>query len=244
MLQPAHKNLRDRTRLVRRSFLGRSTASVGAIALETMLPQVFAAVGDRAQTGSSQWTGIIGRPHYVPQAKRVIHLYMAGGPSHLETFDYKPKLAEMHGEPMPESFTKGQQLSQLLGQPLKCFGPQVPFKRCGESGQWISREFPNLSALADELCVIRSMQTEQINHDPAHTLFNTGSAFPGRPSMGAWLTYGLGNAAQELPDFVVLTSVGKGGQAQPIAARQWSAGFLPAPVRRWSKPWNFTVSRR
>ena len=221
--------IRDQTRGLRRSFLRQSTVSVGAIALGSMLPgPSTAAAVEPPESAVPSTTGATGCPQFAPKAKRVIHLYMAGGPSHLETFDYKPKLAELHGQPMPESLTKGQQLSQLLGQPLKCFAPQWPFKRCGESGQWINSRFPHLAALTDELCVVRSMQTEQINHDPAHTFFNTGNPFPGRPSIGAWLNYGLGNSARDLPDFVVLTSVGKGGQAQPIASRQWSSGFLPS----------------
>ena len=231
MNKPNDASMHDPARLFRRSFLGRCTASLGAMALATMLNRDAVAAGDRRssdETTIPRGTGAIAPLHFAPKAKRVIHLYMAGGPSHLETFDYKPKLAEMDGQPMPESMTRGQLLSQLIGQPLKCFAPQLPFKEWGESRQWISTEFPHLGALADELCVIRSMQTEQINHDPAHTIMNTGTTLPGHPSVGAWLNYGLGNLAADLPDFVVLTSVGKGGQSQPIAARQWSAGFLPS----------------
>jgi hypothetical protein len=204
----------------RRSFLGRATSSVGGLALGMLLRAESAdAFAPSASSGVA---------HLKPRAKRVIHLYMAGGPSHLETFDEKPKLMAMDGQPMPESITKGQQIAQLQGQDLKCFAPQFSFKSFGQSGQRISSLFPQLGAVADELAVIRSMKTEQINHDPAHMLFNTGSTITGRPSMGAWLTYGLGSESQDLPGFVVMTSVGKGGQAQPIAARQWSAGFLPS----------------
>ena len=176
--------------LLRRSFLARGTASVGAMALGALLGRDSLAAGDSAAPQLSvlpKWSGAVRPLHSPPKAKRVIHLYMAGGPSHLETFDYKPKLAEMDGQPMPHSLTKGQQLSQLLGQPLKCLGPQWPFAQWGQSRQWISKLFPNLGALADQLSVIRSMQSDQINHDPAHTLCNTGNALPGRPSMGAWL---------------------------------------------------------
>lgn len=209
----------------RRSFLGRSTASIGGMALTSLLRRESGLVhgSEVANLG-----GVIEAPHVLPRAKRVIHLYMAGGPSHLETFDYKPKLAELHGQPMPESITAGQQIAQLQGQKLNCFAPQWPFEKYGDSGQEICSQFAHIGAVADELCIIRSMTTDQINHDPAHTLFNTGSTLPGRPSMGSWLTYGLGAETQDLPGFVVLTSVGKGGQAQPIAARQWSAGFLPS----------------
>jgi Protein of unknown function (DUF1501) len=168
-------------------------------------------------------------PLPLPQkAKRVIWLAMAGGPSHLETFDYKPKLAAMNGQPMPESMTKGQQIAQLQGKPLTCFGPQYGFKKFGKSGQEICELFPRIGSVADEICIIRSMWTEQINHDPAHTIMNNGMILPGRPSMGSWVFYGLGSEAQDLPGFVVLLSSGRGGQMQPLAARQWSSGLLPS----------------
>ena len=150
--------------------------------------------------------------HFPPKAKRVIFLYQAGGPSHLETFDYKPKLAAMDGQGMPESFTKGQQIAQLQGKELKCFGPQYGFKTFGKSGQQICELFPHIGSVADDVCIIRSMQGEQINHDPAHTLMNTGSIIAGRPSMGSWILYGLGSEAEDLPGFVVLLSSGRGGQ--------------------------------
>ena len=122
-----------------------------------------------------------------PKAKRVIFLYMAGGPSHLETFDYKPKLAEMHGQPMPESFTKGQPIAQLQGQKLNCFAPQHPFQKFGKSGQEICELFPHIGTVADDICIVRSMHTEAINHDPAHTFMNTGTTISGRPAMGSWV---------------------------------------------------------
>jgi len=152
---------------------------------------------------------------------------MAGGMSQLETFDNKPMLAQMNGKPMPESFTSGQQIAQLQGQALNCLGPTHTFQKYGQSGQEISSLFPHISTLADDICIVRSFQTDQINHDPAHTLMNTGTSIIGRPSMGSWLLYGLGAETQNLPGYVVLTSEG-GGQAQPIAARQWHSGFLPS----------------
>jgi hypothetical protein len=158
----------------------------------------------------------------------VIWLTMAGGPSHLETFDHKPVLAKMHGQPMPESMTKGQQIAQLQGQALKCFAPQHGFQKYGKSGQEFSSLLPLLGTMADEICIIRSVVSEAINHDPAHMFMNTGSQIAGRPSMGAWTTYGLGSEAHNLPGFMVLTSHGRGGQNQPIAARQWAGGFLPS----------------
>ncbi|MEC7726881.1 MAG: DUF1501 domain-containing protein, partial [Planctomycetota bacterium] len=208
--------------LTRRCFLGGGITGLGAIAARQLLGE------GRAPREPGRYDGVVSPRHHAPRVKRVIHLYMAGGPSHLETLDHKPKLRELHGQPMPESFTKGQPIAQLQGQRLTCLGPQHPFARFGQSGQEICARFPHIGAVADELAIIRSMKTDQINHDPAHTLFNTGSTQPGRPSMGSWVTYGLGSECDDLPGFVVLTSVGKGGQAQPIAARQWSAGSLPS----------------
>jgi hypothetical protein len=169
-------------------------------------------------------------PNFNPKIKRVIHLCMAGGMSQFESFDYKPALAKMHGKAMPESFTKGQKLAQLQGKELKCFAPQFDFKRHGQSGQMISDRFPHLGKVADELCVIRSMQTDQINHDPAHTLFNTGTILPNRPSMGAWINHALGSKNPDLPGYIVMTSEG-GGQGQPVANRLWSSGFLPGHLQ-------------
>ncbi len=210
--------------LNRRSFLSRTATGIGTLALGSLLnPGLLADAAKPAE----KWRGVIQPLHFPAKAKRVIHLYMAGGPSHLETFDYKPKLKEMHGKPMPESFTKGQQIAQLQGQTLKCFGPQYEFKKYGQSGQEISELFPQLAKVADDLCIIRSMHTDQINHDPAHTFMNTGTGIAGRPSAGSWLLYGLGAETDDLPGFVVLTSAGRGGQMQPIAARQWHSGFLP-----------------
>jgi hypothetical protein len=154
---------------------------------------------------------------------------MAGGMTHLDTFDHKPKLAAMNGQPMPESFTKGQQIAQLQGQALKCFAPQHPFAKVGRSGQEISTIFPEISArIADRIAIVRSLHTEAINHDPAHTFMNTGSMISGRPAAGSWLWYGLGSDAEDLPGFVVMVSTGRYGQSQPIAARQWHSGFLPS----------------
>ncbi|MBA3687176.1 MAG: DUF1501 domain-containing protein, partial [Planctomycetes bacterium] len=155
-----------------------------------------------------------------------IHLCMAGGPSHLELFDHKPALAALDGQAMPASFTTGQPIAQLQGQALKVLAPQHPFRRWGTSGQEISGILPHIGAIADDICIVRSMHTEAINHDPAHAFLNTGSTIAGRPSMGAWLNYALGSACADLPGFVVLVSAG-GGQNQPIAARQWHSGFLP-----------------
>lgn len=196
----------------RRTFLNQSTVGIGALALG----QELANGGDKKN-----------QTHHAPRAKRVIFLCMAGGPSHLETFDYKPELARMDGKPMPESFTRGQPIAQLQGKALNCLGPQFEFKPWGESGQMISDQFPFIGKVADDISIVRSMVTEQINHDPAHTFMNCGTQISGRPCMGSWVTYGLGSESRDLPGFVVLTSVG-GGQSQPIASRQWHSGFLPS----------------
>jgi hypothetical protein len=218
--------------LSRRTFLNRATVGIGSLALTSMLRQdAWADPSAKANAASAAnlvgpWKGIVRPLHFPAKAKRVIFLCMAGGPSHLETLDHKPKLAELHGQPMPESFTKGQPIAQLQGQTLRCLGPQHPFEKYGSSGQEICSMFPHIGGIADDICIVRSMKTEQINHDPAHTFMNTGSSISGRPSMGSWLLYGLGSETQNLPGFVVMTSSG-GGQDQPIAARQWHSGFLP-----------------
>ena len=204
----------------RRAFLSRTAQGLGAAALASLLnPRSLHAATSH---------GVLQNLPLPQKAKRVIWLSMAGGPSHLETFDPKPKLGEMNGKPMPESFTKGQQLAQLQGQPLMCFGPQHPFAKYGRNQVEICSLFPHIGSIMDDICLVRSMTTDAINHDPAHMFMNTGSQIAGRPSMGAWITYGLGSIAENLPGFVVLTSLGKGGQNQPIAARQWSSGFLPS----------------
>ncbi len=220
-MQKLDKRVRDS--LTRRTFLGRTLTGMGSLALGSLLRH-----GSTAQAASTaeRWRGVITEPHVAPKAKRIIHLCMAGGPSHLETYDYKPKLGEMNGKPMPESFTKGQPIAQLQGRALTCLAPQHGFQRHGESGQQISDAFPHIAQIADDICIVRSMVTEQINHDPAHTFMNTGSVIAGRPSMGSWLLYGLGSESENLPGFVVLISAG-GGQDQPIATRQWHSGFLP-----------------
>ncbi|MEX2141686.1 MAG: DUF1501 domain-containing protein [Pirellulales bacterium] len=221
--------------LTRRSFLGRTSTGLGSVALASLLnPSLFAAraadanAGDMVAGRLDRWTGIANPLHFAPKAKRVIYLYMAGGPSHLETLDPKPKLAEMHGQPMPESYTKGQPIAQLQNQQLKCLAPQHKFERYGQSGQEICTLFPHTGGIADDICIVRSLVTEAINHDPAHTFMNTGTTISGRPSMGSWLWYGLGSDSEDLPGFVVLTSTGASGQQQPIAARQWHSGFLPS----------------
>ncbi len=242
------------TAFTRRAFLGRSGGGIGLAALATLLNRDATAPAQDSDAGA--WPGVVRPLHRAAKAKRVIYLYMAGGPSHLETLDYKPALAKMHGQAMPESFTKGQPIAQLQGQKLKCFAPQHAFKKYGRSRQEICEIFPQVGSVADEICIIRSMKTEAINHDPAHTFMNTGTTISGRPSMGSWLVYGLGSMSENLPGFVVLTSTGVAGQSQPISARQWHSGFLPSrfqgvefrskgdPVLYVSRPNGVTAGRQ
>ncbi len=237
-LQPAFESFHDMQSIylpeligshpTRRTFLGRSLTGLGTIALASLLNSHTRLRASDANSVPAGIAGTLAQPHWAPRAKRVIWMCMAGGMSHLETFDHKPKLAELHDQPMPESFTAGQPIAQLQGKKLTCFAPQHPFKKFGQSGQELTEVFPQLGQVADELCIVRSLKTEAINHDPAHTFMNTGSTISGRPAMGSWLVYGLGAETNSLPGFVVLSSIGKFGQAQPIAARQWHSGFLPS----------------
>lgn len=210
----------------RRSFLTRSAYGLGGLALAGLLDRESSAAIPKGSS-DGKWRGIIKEPHFPIKAKRIIHLCMAGGPSQHECFDYKPELARLNGQAFPESFTKGQQLAQLQNAELKARGSFTKFQKHGQSGQEISDLFPHIAKIADDICIVRSMQTEQINHDPAHAFMNTGSIVKGRPSWGSWMLYGLGAEADDLPGFVVLTSQGKAG-LQPVSARQWSAGFLPS----------------
>ncbi|MFN0056341.1 MAG: DUF1501 domain-containing protein [Planctomycetales bacterium] len=231
--QESHDFSTQRRLTTRRAFLSRASLGLGSLALAAMVPQprppALPSSGSDDFRGSLQPAPtVVHAPRSGVRAKRVIWLYMAGGMSHLEGWDPKPILTRRHGEPMPESITKGQQIAQLQGATLTCMAPQFPFRKCGHSGLEVSTMFPRLGAIADDLCVVRSMHTDAINHDPAHTLMNTGSMLPGRPSVGSWLLYGLGSDNQNLPGFVVMVSTGNYGQKQPISSRLWHSGFLPS----------------
>ena len=170
-------------------------------------------------------------PHFAPKAKRVIYLFQSGGPSHLELFDYKPKLRELHGTELPDSIRQGQRLTGMTSgqKSFPVVASKFNFAQAGQSGAWISELMPHTAKVADDLCIIRSMHTEAINHDPAITYIQTGSQQPGRPSLGAWLSYGLGSDAQDLPAFVVMISHGSGADAnQGLLDRLWGSGFLPS----------------
>jgi len=185
--------------------------------------------GRLAAFAGGQDRGVLeGRFHVPPKAKRVIYLFMAGGPSQMETFDYKPVLNQRNGEQLPDSVRQGQRLTGMSGNQssLPLAGSQFGFGRHGAAGTWVSNLLPHTARIVDELCIVRSMTTEAINHDPAITFFQSGSQIAGRPSMGAWIHYGLGSDNEDLPAFVVLITPGK--VDQPLYARLWGSGFLPS----------------
>jgi hypothetical protein len=207
--------------LPRRHFLRQSGLGLGGLALSEML--------GAAQANASTETGKPSRlTHFAPKAKRVIYLFMSGGPSQLDLFDHKPELSKRHGEQLPDSVRGGQRLTGMSGNQssIPMVGSPFKFSQHGPAGTWISELLPNTAEVASEMCVIRSMFTESINHGPGVTFFQTGSQIPGRPSMGAWLSYGLGSENENLPGFVVLVTKGKTGQ--PLGAHLWGSGFLPA----------------
>ena len=209
------------TQHTRRAFLGRGTLGLGGIALGSLLNAQAAkrnAIGGQADL-----------PHFAPKAKRVIYLFQSGGPSQMDLFDYKPHLAKRFGEEVPESIYPAERKTTMTsGQAsFPCAPSTLKFTRHGQAGTWLSEPLHNLAQVIDDVCVIKSMHTDAINHDPAATLFQTGSVLPGRPSMGAWVSYGLGSGNANLPAFVALTSNGRAKAGQPLYDRLWGAGFLP-----------------
>lgn len=209
--------------LNRRTFLHRAAIGIGSVALGSLFScenRDMSTVGQLAD---------LGLPHFAPRAKRVIYLFQSGAPSQLELFDWKPLLRKMDGQELPESVRQGQRLTGMTANqkkfPLK--GALIDFKQYGQSGAWFSDLLPYTSRVVDDLCIIRSMHTEAINHDPAVTFFQTGNQQPGRPSVGSWLSYGLGSENANLPAYIVLLSRGK-GNIQPLASRVWGSAFLPS----------------
>jgi hypothetical protein len=217
----------------RRTFLLQgSRVGLGAIALQSLLTHGSAAAANtRAeQNGPGYSPGQVGPSHFPAKVKRVIYLCQSGAPSQIDTFDYKPTLEKLNGQELPDSVRGGQRLTGMTsGQKsfpaAKSF---VPFKQHGESGQWISDLLPHHHKIADDICIVRSMYTEAINHDPAITFFQTGQQQPGRPSLGAWVSYGLGSESKNLPAYVVLLDKNTDPQAQPLYARLWGSAFLPS----------------
>jgi hypothetical protein len=233
--------------LTRRHFFGRTATGIGIAALATLL--------DRDLKGAT--TGALpGFPNFAPKAKRIIYLFQSGGPSQLETFDYKPQLVERQGTDLPESIRMGQRLTGMSSQQANF--PVVPskfkFAQQGKSGAWVSELLPHTAKIIDDLTIVKSVHTEAINHDPAVTMMQTGAQLGGRPSFGAWVSYGIGSETQELPAFVVMISVGS--QGQPLYDRLWGSAFLPSkyqgvkfrstgdPVLYLSDPHGFTRDDR
>jgi len=209
----------------RRDFFGRFGFGLGGAALSTLLRGEARAASPEA---ANPFKGILPAPHVPPKAKRIISLFMSGGPSQLDLFDYKPTLNRMNGKDLPASVRMGQRLTGMSANQatLPLAGSAFKFAQHGASGAWLSELLPWTAKIADQLCFVKSLYTEAINHDPAITFFQTGSQLAGRPSMGAWLSYGLGGANENLPAFVVLIS--KDRIDQPLYARLWGNGFLPS----------------
>lgn len=206
----------------RRQFLLRSGLGFGGAALSSLM--------NPALMGSGH-AGVVpeGVQHFAPKAKRIIYMFMAGGPSHIDTFDYHPGIRALHGTELPESVRQGQRLTGMTSgqKSFPCVAPMFDFYRCGERGTWVSELLPHTQSIVDDITIIRSMHTEAVNHDPAITFINTGSQQPGKPSMGAWLSYGLGTENKDMPAYVVMISR-DGGQLQALYSRLWGSGFLPA----------------
>src|SRR4051794_5833378 len=203
--------------VTRRHFFEQASFGIGGLALASLM--------DRVALASSQ--GATSPAHtlqFTPKVKRVIYLFMAGAPSQLDLFDPKPVLAKHDGQPIPDEFTKGERFAFIKGTP-KLLGSPYSFRRCGKSGAEISELLPNLQKVADEIAIIKSCRTTQFNHAPAQIFLNSGFQIVGRPSMGSWITYGLGSECRDLPGFVVLLS----GENQPDGGKAcWGSGFLPS----------------
>ncbi len=205
-------DLRDKPleAMTRRAFFGRGATGLGVAALASML--------------NAKESAFEASVHFPPRAKRVIYLFMSGGPSHVDTFDYKPLLQKHDGQPMPKEIIKNHQFAMIKSDNPLVKGSPWKFSQHGQSGQWISELLPHTAAVADHLAVVRSMYTETFNHDPAVSMMTSGDVRPGRPSLGAWLSYGMGSEGQDLPAFVVLAS---GTVLQPLLDFYWGPGFLP-----------------
>src|SRR6266496_3172287 len=212
--------------LTRRHFFGRMATGVGVAALGSLLnPGLLTALADDAGKTKAP----LGTPHFAPKAKRVIYLFMAGGPSQMELFDYKPTLEKFHETELPDSIRMGQRITTMTSgqKSLPVVKSIYKFGQHGKSGAWLSELVPHMAGIVDDLCIVKTVNSEAINHDAAITFIQTGFQQPGRPCMGAWLSYGLGSANQNLPAFVVMISSGKDSD-QPLYTRLWSAGFLPS----------------
>ncbi len=212
----------------RRQFFGRASTGIGSIALASLLNRSL--IGCANSANQPQLGGLNEIPHFAPKAKRVIYLLQSGAPSQVDLFDYKPSLERLHMTELPDSIRSGQRLTGMTSGQKKFPVVKSPwkFRQHGKSGTWLSELMPHTAKVVDDLCIIKSMHTEAINHDPAITFFQSGHQQPGRPSIGAWLSYGLGSETDNLPSFVVLLSKNTFHQAQPLYDRLWGSGFLPS----------------
>ncbi len=215
--------------LTRRQFFSKSATGIGGLALASLLPRDLSAA--LTEGGKPRGGGLDGLPHFAPKAKRVIYLLQNGAPPHIDTFDWKPEMEKMRGQEIPASVLGGKRFSTMTqGQKQKLVLPPLTgFKQYGKSGAWVGDYLPHMAGIVDDLCFIKSMHTEAVNHSPAISFFLTGGEQPGRPSMGAWATYGLGTESRELPGFVVMTSRDKEASCgQIFYDYYWGSGFLPS----------------
>lgn len=223
-----------RLHLTRREFFGRTASGLGTAALAWLLGRDSLAAESSSTSRSSAGQprfGALGAPHFPARAKNVIYLFQNGAPTHVELFDFKPKLQQMHGQPVPQEYLGTKRFSTMTGNPKGklLLGPVEPFQQRGQSGAWVSAFLPHIASVADDLCFIKSMHTDAVNHAPAISFLLSGAQLPGRPTMGAWLTYGLGSETENLPAFVVMTSVSKGTTCGQIFYDfYWGSGFLPS----------------
>ena len=223
-MNPAIEQQLHRTR---REFFGKTASGIGIAALASLLGRD----GLGAPVSTTSPRGLPGFPHHAPRAKRVIYLFQNGAPTHVELFDYKPKLTELHGKPVPDGYIGGKRFSTMTGKAdgKLVLAPVEPFAQHGQSGAWVSSFMPHTARVVDDLCFVKSMHTDAVNHAPAISLLLSGAQIPGRPTMGAWLTYGLGSEMDNLPAFVVMTSVSKGTTCGQIFYDfYWGSGFLPS----------------
>ena len=213
----------------RRKFLTKTSLGMGAVAFGSLFGKSIVDAPAGISSASIEQEMLSALPHFVPKAKRVIYLFMSGGPSQLETFDYKPKLYDLYGQALPDSIRQGQRLTGMSAN--QAILPVVPsifkFNQHGKSQTWVSELLPHTAEVVDDLCIIKSIHSEAINHDPALTFFQTGNQLPGRPSIGSWVSYGLGSDNSNLPSFIVLVSK-DASKDQPLYARLWGNGFLPS----------------
>jgi hypothetical protein len=218
-----------RLMMTRRQLLGRSAVGIGTAALASLLnPSLSRAIQSPAPGATG---GLPGLPNFAPTAKRVIYMFMSGGPSHIDLFDYKPALQKFNGMELPDSIRNGQRITGMTSgqKSFPCAAPIFKFSQQGKTGTYFSELLPHLGKVVDDICIVKTVNTEAINHDPAITFINTGSQQPGRPSIGSWLSYGLGSENQNLPAFIVMISQGTGNKNdQPLFSRLWGSGFIPS----------------